>query len=227
MNWRMLGLAAALLLVVPVGIGAGDTPLLDLWGEASAIVSDVELFQPPQKKTYDPDQFYAEEQLVEGHTVFATIEFRANVSEAAENITIDGVVHCEDHVEADTWMGIPYRVRHAQAECYVGQRVVVTPDPFSGNPGSLANLSLSSLSYHPTGNTFPVRSPDGQWGTVEELWFEVDDRQYFAWATPVFEPWSWGEKTKNFIVPLPTDRLAHNDLSSYRVLLESDLRPGA
>lgn len=225
MNWRMYALAAALFLAVPVGIGATQNPVLDLWAEGSAIISDVELFDPPRKKVYDDWQFVKPEQVVEGHTTFVTIEMVARYENVTGNVTIDGVVHCEDHVEYEAWYNlVPTRVKRAQAECYAGQRVVVTPDPFSGDPGSLRDLAENPPIYRPTGSVYPILTPDGQMGYVEELSFDHLGRTYFAWATPVFQDWTWNGKTKNFIAPLPVERLLWNDADDYRVVLENDLR---
>lgn len=218
MKTRMFAIAGALFLI-PVGLGASQNPILDLWADGSVIIQDVEIFNPPQKKSYDPNEFYAEERLVEGHIVFATITFSPRYENATGNVTIDGVVHCEDHVEYDTFAGfIPYNIRRAQFECYTGQRVIITPDPFSGDPGSLTDLPL----MQPTGRVEGIRTPDGQRGYIEELSFVHEGKLWYAWATPVFEPWTRDGKVKNFMAPLPIERLASNDIDDYHVFLEDE-----
>ena len=235
MKWRMPAIAAALFLLVPVGIGTGQDPILDLWGEASAIVTNIELLPPQQNKTYDPNEFFAHEQLVEGHTTFATIEFRANVTVDAGNYTIDGTVECKDHIRGrgPVIFGfvIPGTVDEAHVECRVGQRVIITPDPFTGDPGFLGGggggggggSGGSAPAYAPTGEVRPIRTPNGQFGYIEELVFEHDGKTWYAWATTVMKPWERDGTLKNFIAPLPTDKLRLNDAASYRVILESDL----
>lgn len=227
MKWRMPALAAALFLLVPVGIGTGQDPVLDMWGEVSAIVTNIELIPPAQNKTYEDNEFFATEKLVEGHTVFATIEFRANVSVDESNVTIDGTVECTHHVD---WTGPPFfgvplpgRINEAHAECRFGERVVITPDPFTGDPGVLGGGSAPAPAYVPTGVVYPVLAPGGQRSYVEELVFEHDGKTWYAWATTVMKPWEREGTLKNFIAPLPADKLRLNDAASYRVILESDL----
>lgn len=218
MNLRMFGIAAALLLV-PAGLGAATDPIFEIWGDAVAIITDVELVNPPQDVTYNNSEFYAEEQLVEGHTVFATIEFRAYPVESEGNISIDGHVSCDHEVRVDTvpWMGIPIptRIERAQVACQVGERVFVTPDPFETG-GSSANPPT------PTGIVMPFEAPTG-WTYAEEFTYVAGDgKSYYAWAVPILEPWENARGTaKNFMLPMPIEKLRHNDVRDYSVYLMS------
>lgn len=219
MNWRMIALAAALLLIVPVGIGTAQDPILDLWGEASAIIQDVELIEPPRKKTYNDSDFIEPEQLVEGHTVFVTIDLQPQYENVSAEVDIGGYVSCEHHVAYEAMLYVvPTNIREAQVECAFGERVVVTPDPFSGDPGSLDDTGAL---YTPTGQVFPFTVPGGQSGYLEELVFEHEGRDYLAWATPVLRPFETAQGTKNFYAPLPLAGLqANGGIRDYRVVFE-------
>ena len=227
MTMRTFAVASALFLGM-AGLGAGENPVLDLWGEATAIVSGVELVDLPERREQDPATTSVGERLVEGHTVFAVIDVKTRpVNETEEFVEIEGVVHCEDRVSIRTErlfgvVPVPTGIDQAQLHCYVGQRVIVTPDPFTGDPGSLADLpALGASAARPTGVVLPVTAPDGQSTYAEEMSFEHAGRTYFAWAVPVLAPYE-NERgdVKNFRLPMPAERLRHNDVHDYCVLLE-------
>jgi hypothetical protein len=227
-NLRMLGIASALLLLVPFGYAAQPWTVFDTYNEVYAAVSDLEVLNLPDKKVYDPNSFFAEEQPVEGHTVFATIELRANTSEVEGNVTIAGVIDCRHDVEYDYEIfPIPSRVRRAEVGCVIGERVVVYPVNYTSNSGQ-------SSDFTPTGRVIPFTPPSGVPVYAEEFSFLltetnndglVVERTMFAWATPVVPPWTTDAgKVKNFMMPIPLDRILEMDCGDYQVVLERDLQ---
>lgn len=230
MNLRMIALASAMLLAVPLGVAAQPWEAFGLWGNVSATVQNVEVFDWPDKKVYDPTSFQVPEQLVEGHTTFATIEMRSNRTELEGNVSIAGYVRCDDEVEWE-WEGAPIfitRVRKAHVECTVGQRVIVTPDPFTGDPGY---IPIGGTSAEPTGRILPF-TPPGQPPTyAEELVYtqtlqdetgRVTQRTLYAWATPILPTFETPTGPKNFLMPIPLDRIYEMDVRDYSVVLEAD-----
>lgn len=232
---RALGIAAALLVLGPVGFAvASEWTAADAYGEATAGIYDVELFEPPQKKVYDPSSFRAAEQLVEGHTVFATIDLQAHFEETSGNVTITGLVRCEKDVQYRQWdpiglgFGIPYKVDHAEAECVVAERVVISPDPGQWQAPTVANVWLGPVT--PTGVVLPFTSPDGTEAYSEEFSFDVvremqdgrvESHVCYAWAVPVVGTFAAHDgDVKNLYAPLPIPRLQECGAEDYDLDLE-------
>lgn len=240
---RMVVLAVALLLGIPAASvlashGLPHLPtvpggqVVEAQAEEFVRVTDVMLADPPQ--FYESNfSFVRHEQLVEGHTVFATItnELKANVSNATIDIT--GHIECEHHVNASgpVVFGVPVfnRVHEAHEECRVGETVFVTPDPFV-DPNQQAAFSPMM----PTFRTFPFTTPSGERGESVEYSFEMLTydalgepvvRTLYAWETPIYAPWVGPDgDPKAFYAPLPAGRIMEMGLGDFTVIFADDPR---
>lgn len=235
---RMIAIAAALLLGVPLLVAALPNDLEpDLDGgtlvnenlNATARVVDVVLLDLPRPVDGREGEF-KEEQLVEGHTVFVTldIEVRLNMTNGTVNVT--GFVECENYLDVETGQPIPFprRIDRAGVECRQGERVIATPDPFF-DPNNVQNSGLVA-----TGRLIPFRAPMGEFGFAEEYvfttvrvndWGDETTGTYYAYATPVLEPWLHVDgRPKSFVAPLPGDRLAQMGVGDFTLLMEDDPR---
>lgn len=236
-NFRMLAVAGALALLVPVGVLA-DPPNDEVEAAADLVadVSDIQLLEPKNKPT-PGDWDLVGEQLVEGHTTFVTLEMVTSAEKLEGNLTIEGFLNCQHYGEASYswWMGVPIptRVDNVHAECHVGERVVVTPSIYctlSGNPNcSMAISPPAAPTMRPTGRLLPFETPSGERGFAEELVFTMnvqgEERDYNAWATPVFESWT-GENgnPKNFMMPIPRAKFHAMGEDHYNIVYETQVK---
>lgn len=237
-NLRMIGLASALLLLLPIGVMAmpdgaeessseDDGSVLDGYQEVTAAVYDVVLAQMPREKVYDPASFREEEQLVEGHTVFVVIELEYDLADTNGTVDIMGMVDCDARAtySGPTFLGIPLpeRIDRVEASCRVDEHVVVAPDPF-------ANPPLSSP--QPTGRLIPFHVPGVGHAYAEELSYPVartdasgwtETETFYAWKVPIWQPWIDAHgRPKNFYAPLPEDKLREMGESDFEVYHEKD-----
>jgi hypothetical protein len=235
-NLRMIGLASALLLLLPIGVMAmpdlGDeaprgSPTAGGYEEVTAAVYDVVLAQMPREKVYDPGSYHEAEQLVEGHTVFVTLDVTYAYNQSNGTVDIMGMVDCSANVKysGPTFLGIPLpeRVDSVQAGCRVDEYVIVTPDPFDDPPLAAAT---------PTGRLLPFQVPGVGGGYAEELQYPVQVQgpdgagrtaTFYAWKVPIWQPWTDDHgRPKDFYAPLPEDRLAEMGVRDFRVYHERD-----
>lgn len=243
---RMFALAGALLLLIPVGVLAGpQSDVYEVAAEVEARVSNIHLLDPAMNGT--PVNVGAmPEQVVEGHTTFVTLEVAVNGTQVQGNITVDGYVECDKHVDVGTSGGffvggyfVPYPtgVNDAHVACHVGERVIITPTVYCTVMGDFqcgANNTNIPLLLR-TGNVYPFTSPLGQSAYVEEYSFQktTDDGQgslvtttYYAWATPILMPWVNEQgQAQNMMLPIPSERLAAMPgVDHFRALYEDKVR---
>lgn len=234
-NIRMFAIAGALFLILPVGVYAAD-PLQDQVDAAvyeAASVTDIDVLRPAVRCAPITGELQPE-QVVEGHTTFVTLEARSDCEAIEGNVTVDGLVHCETHGSLRTsWIyvagvAVPIitHVDGVSEECMVGGRVVVTPTIYCTLTGdaqcnfSPTNMATAPLMF-PTGEVIAVMSPDGQLGYAEEFSFQNGAETYYAWATPIMRPWlDPAAQVKNFLVPVPTERLREMDTNDFHIIFE-------
>lgn len=240
LNKRMIAIAAALLMFFPVGVLAG--PAQDTVEAGADLVLEVKnlVVADPTYERDDPVDWdlVRPEQLVEGHTVFVTIETTGNVTVQEWNVTVDGHVECRHHgeIKGSWWNGVPFvtGAEHVRVECHVGERVVFTPSVYciaTGDP--TCPNATPSLPMVATGVILPFTTPTGEQGYVEELSFvnhETDawghpvEKTYYAYATPVFAPWITDEgQLQNFRTLIPVDRLREMQVSDWEVFAEENV----
>lgn len=237
-NLRMIGLAAAILLFIPVGMAAwpDDDPndgaaVTEYVVDAAFEVTDVAIANLPREKAYDPDSFQETERLVEGHTVFVTIDLEYDYVEANGTIDIWGDVHCSYDASApgrsytiplgpySVPIVVPERVDHARAQCTVMGQTVVMPDPTQGMPMSQPT---------PTGRQFPYETPNGARASAVEYEYLAERPDgavttLYAWLVPLHEPWlDFEGRPKNFYCPIPEDRLVEMGLEDFKVYHQQD-----
>lgn len=235
-NLRMIGIASALLLLLPIGVmampeggdeGNGDDPLLEGYQELTAAVYDVVLAQMPRERDLDPASLHEEERLVEGHTVFVVIEVTSHANQTNGTVDIMGMVDCEARATytGPTFLGIPLpeRIERVEASCRVDEYVIVAPDPFSNPPLAAAQ---------PTGRLVPFRVPGVGHAYAEELSYPVSTTDasgwtttetFYAWKVPIWQPWIDAHgRPKNFYAPIPEDRLLEMRVNDFEVYHEKD-----
>jgi len=233
-NFRMLGLASALLLLLPVAAWANpnDPSSYVVEGGAEGLlqVTDVALADLGAPRAIDPSSTHAQERLVEGHTVFAVIDITTHVLNDTGNFTVDGLVSCSAHAEGPT-RGItlpfvgkvyyPTRVDDVTVDCLEQHRVVVIPSPFQ--------TSSSYTPLHPTGVVTRYQTPNGDVGYEEEYaFFEqwsdaegVHQAPRYAWAVSAHPAWTKADgHAKNLMAPLPADRLHEMGLHGFQLVDE-------
>lgn len=229
-NARMFALAAAMLLGLAVFATSQqpDEDVIETAADVAAWVQDLELVSPPDRYEYPPWEL-GEEQLVEGHIVFHTIERTPQRIEENGSIDIVGNVNCQHHVNATTqsWFGLvflPDRVTEAWVECHAGERIVVTPSIFRASTAS---------PMMPTGNGFMLDTPTGEPAYAQELVFSVTElqsdgtfvaKEYYAWNVPVIQSWVYPDgTTKNLWFELPLDKLREMGTDRFEVIPERSL----
>lgn len=238
---RMIAIATALLLGTPLVFAAlPNDDELDVDGgelvnknlEAAAWVVDVTLADVPRQVDGRTDAF-REEQLVEGHTVFVTLDIEVRFNETNGSVNVTGFVECRHEV---SWTGpgartpvgtvfLPGHVDRAGAECRAGERVFATPDPFF-------DPEVQSSSMAPTGLLLPITTPSGEEGFVEEYvftqtrtdqWGDVAERTLYAYAAPIFAPWMHSDgRPKSFLVSIPTERVLEMGVNDFTIILQDD-----
>lgn len=205
---RTLWIAAALALFGPIvgfalsqsipNDGDPQDTVVHTQGDVQAYVTNVTALRPPDSRPYDPNSLVKTERLVEGHTVFTTIEItrQGNLSRGTVNLT--GDIHCWYDVGSDTWVipvlgifnvAIPTRLDHASAECTWDDKVIIHPQ---------VGVPLYDAMLVPTGRTWVTESPLGDPAVITEYSFqapvnETDGTQvlktFYAWSAPVLPAW--------------------------------------
>lgn len=234
-NFRMLGLASALLLLLPVAAWANpnDDPtstVVEGGAEGLLQVTDVALADLGASRVVDPNSTSTHERLVEGHTVFAVIDIKTRVVDDVGNFTVDGLVSCHAHAEGPTrgltlpFVGkvyYPTRVDSVEIDCLEQHRVVVIPSPV-GSTSSYTPLS-------PTGVVSRYQSPSGDVGYEDEYafferWSDAQgehEAQRYAWAVPVQSTWTKADgHAKNVMAPLPAARLLEMGVHDFQLVDE-------
>lgn len=244
-NLRMFALASALLLGIPLAVAAWPDPsdptvpggqVVEAYGEVAAYVEDIVIANAPAPETGRTGEF-RDEQVVEGHTTFVTLDIRVWHNRTEGTLNITGRVECTHEVRERHWelpipfvgnAPVPYKIDRAGAECKYGEEVYATPDPFF-DPGTAHATPLQ-----PTGRFFSFRTPAGEEAYAREHsftlitddgWTRPQEKTYYAYSTPVLKPWIHTDgRPKNFIVPLPEDRLAEMGVDHFQVVFENDVR---
>lgn len=233
-NLRMIGLASALLLLLPIGVMAmpdddapDDGSGVGGYEELTATVYDVVLAEMPREKVYDAGSYHEEEQLVEGHTVFVVLDVTYRFNDTNGTVDIMGMVDCkaEASYSGPTFLGIPLpeRVDGVHAGCRVDEYVLVAPDPFAYPPLAAAT---------PTGRLLPFDVPGVGRAYAEEMRYPVrlqapdgasETATFYAWKVPIWQTWTDAHgRPKNFYAPLPEDKLAEMGVGDYKVYHEKD-----
>ncbi|HET6404548.1 MAG TPA: hypothetical protein VFH78_07865 [Candidatus Thermoplasmatota archaeon] len=230
----MLGIAVAILVGLPIGLGLADHAighfavpggeLVNAGLEAAATVTDIVLLDT--FTTYDRVAVHnAPEQLVEGHTVFVTLDtlLLPNITNWTADIV--GNVECATHVngEGSFFAGlpiIPRRINEAHVECKAAGIVFVTPDPFYNSSQSY------SSPMEPTGVEIPFVAPNGVRGVATEYSYNVvrvdpwtlqqTSTTWYAWSVPLLEPWTHVDgSTKRWYCPIPVARIHEMDVTHF------------
>lgn len=230
---RTFALASALLLA-PFGWGYAqgiwDDPqeYHEYGSRVAAYVQNVTFADPPNRYVFD-EWNLTEEQLVEGHTTFVTIERSpiAEVKPGEWNIT--GFLRCEFVAEGEHSfllgvVPVPTRVERAGVECENGARVIVKPG---------TSLASAEGPMAPTGRLLEIRTPHGMRSYAEEFVYTVTEEQpdgtfvardRYAWSAPVFPPWADADgSVRNFWMPIPADRVDEMGVADFEVIPEVSL----
>lgn len=230
---RSLALAAALSLVLAVGVALADPArdAAEVSAEVVARVSNVRLFEPQYRWEPIPSGLHAEESLVEGHSVFVVLEYEGDATAVEGNVTVAGEVECDYRAEAGTapWLAdLPMvtGIREAWAKCRVHDQVIVTPAVYCQVQGDWDCDAAAAPVLVPTGERTWFQAPDGQRGEMVEYAFsatppgEREARTFYAFAVPVFEPWVHEDDglQRNLWAPLPLDRLHEMDVWDFKFL---------
>lgn len=230
---RAVALASALTFALAVGVALADpaSDAAEVVAEVLARVSDLRVFEPRYEAEPIPSGIHSAERLVEGHSVFAVLDFHSNATPVEGNVTVAGEVDCEYRAEVGTtpWYGgLPMvtGVREAWARCRVHDQVVVTPSVYCEVQGDWECDAPSALVLVPTGVRTAFQSPDGQWGEMVEYAFsatppgEREARTFYAFAVPIFRPWVHGDDgaTRDLWAPLPLGRLEQMDVWDFKFL---------
>lgn len=230
---RMLGIASALLLLLPIGVAAipygdeGEGTVVEGTQEVVAEVYDVVLANLPEERELDPSTLQEPEQLVEGHTVFVVIDVKTRPREANGSVDIMGMVECRANAtySGRTFLGIPLpeRVDRAQVRCRIDEHVIVSPDPFQDPPAGRPTA---------TDRLIPFRIPGVGTGYAEEFAYPVvrqradgseETLTFYAWKVPIWDAWVDGHgRPKNFYAPIPEDRLLEMGVGDFKVFHERD-----
>lgn len=240
---RTIGLASALLLLLPVYVWAAPDPtdpwslltgpdpndptslLVEGGARQYANVSHIDLVQPPVPHVQDPNTTVGREQLVEGHTTFAVITIRDQAVQDNGSVDVGAVVDCsaETHVNTTkTFFGIPVptSVDSTTAQCVENATLVAVPDPIP------FQSSVSPL--RPDGVVLRYQTPGGQVGYETEYAFEAqyvgDDGAMhnvtrYAWATTPTAPWTTSSgAVKDLYITMPLARLQEMGARSFHVV---------
>ncbi|HUR67935.1 MAG TPA: hypothetical protein VM370_01715 [Candidatus Thermoplasmatota archaeon] len=237
----MLAIAVAILVGIPIAFALADNGIPDVdggeivnfgLGEA-ATVTDLALIQPPGEY-FTNDSMLRPEQLVEGHTVFLTMDIV--LEKRVKNFTQElvGNVTCEFHEQGSgEFFGgivpVPSHFDELHEECHAAGMGFVTPDPFIDSD----DQTLIGATLTPTGNTPTVTAPNGEETQVTEYSYDIttenwlgeqQTRHLYAWSAPVLDPWTHSDgRTMNWYCPIPEERLVEMGLRHFRVLHESEM----
>lgn len=238
---RMVAVAVAILVGVPLLAAATHTPWHVIVQGGDVASANAEAYLEATNVTlveafahYDRMMVNdLPEQLVEGHTVFLTIEIPLIPNITNWTVDINGDVSCALNestrgVHGPFGIPIPTRIDRARLECQAAGEVFATPDPFYDSE----NAFRSSL--QPTGNVYPFVAPNGQPSYTEEYtFFTVRDdefgdaitRIYYAYAAPILDPWvAPNGETKSWVIALPDERLREMDVTEWTVVVDNDPR---
>ena len=233
LSLRSVALASALFLALAVGVALADpaSDTLEATGEALAAVSNLRVFEPQSRYEPIPAGLKGEETLVEGHSVFAVLDYHGNRTEVEGNVTVTGEVDCDYRAEAGTtpwYAGLPMvtGVREAWLRCRVHDQVIVTPTVYCQAQGDWECDAPGAPVLVPTGARTPFQGPDGQSGELVEYAFsatppgEAEPRTYYAFGVPILEPWVHLDDgaQRNLWAPLPLARLEQMDVWDFKFL---------
>ena len=233
MDLKTIASATALLLLIPVGLASMGPDQLIIEGGADQVgdISDIVLADL-SPFSYANNSTLASERLVEGHTVFVTIDIVRDVIVNNGSVDITGFARCDLHANATgpVFFGVvvPNRIHQAHEECHVGDRVIVTPDPFNAGTMSFPQ---------PTGVVHTFTAPNGEPGYAEEFAYTLTGFDLgtnmptqtvrYAWAVPVLDTWTDAHgRTMDFFAPLPNDRLWEMNAGDFQVVLEKNFPHG-
>lgn len=241
MQLKYIASAVALALIVsavaladPLQDPAQDVYEAGIW--AMAMIEFVNVVQPePQYEAHNHTWETPGEQLVEGHTTFVVLNAASseNHTELKGNVTVTGMVRCEDTVRGDYKPWLSYTVpsyvpvvggdaiavpfptgASAKVECYVGQQVIITPTVYchvTGNYGCTTDTQPSLPTMSPTGRIVPFVAPGGAASYMTEYSFEAPAEDgwpmtYYAWSVPLVTPWvNEDGEPQNLFCPIPRD----------------------
>jgi len=226
----MLALAAALLLIVPVGVFADPmSDVVTTSGRVVAEVKDVHLLGTAYNSTPVPTTLHEREQLVEGHAVFVTLESIANATPMVENVTGNGFVQCGANYQVTKswlavlgrWVPYPTDVNDVYAECSFGSTVIITPSVYCDLENDpRCGTESAAPTMRPDGSFYPFTTPDGQSGYVEEYAFDAGSRTCYAWSTPILHAWTDPSDgtPQNIQFELPADKLDEMGVDHFFVM---------
>ncbi len=229
---RMFALAGAFLTIAGIfvmGHPGDPDDVFEYAGDVGAYVRDIELayIATERNSTAWSD---GQEQLVEGHTTFYTIQRTTTFDEDKGEYNVTALLTCRAVArgETDSWFGLvrlPSTVDEAGVECEGGMRVIVSPSMIH-SPSSQVSPPV------PTGNRIPFIAPSGETGIMEEFVQTVnvehadgttEARDVYVWSTPVLTPWVQADgKVKNIWAPIPKDRLAEMGEDRFTMTPETD-----
>ena len=243
LNLRNTALAAALILAF--AMSANADPYSDVYeasGSVVAEVSNIKLIEPAYKYNVSKGELVPEN-LVEGHTVFVTMDIAAEATPVEGHIEVEGYVHCEH--EANTTqtsyylLGVPVpvvsSVNYVRARCDVYEGLVATPTIYcqvTGDWDCDPPAFGAAPVMVPTGTILPFVTPDGQQAEAEELTFvatppgEDAPRSFYAYRVPILLPWVDAEDglARNMHIPIPYDRLFEMDTWDFKFLHEDSVQ---
>lgn len=230
---RMLWIAVAIVVGLPTGIGLAHHAIghVQVPGgeivngglEAAATVTDIVLVDAIQ--TYDRVAVHNwPEQLVEGHTVFVTLDIPLVPNMTNWTADIIGDIECKTNTRTSGYffqgLPVPRRIDEAHAECRAAGRVFVTPDPFYDSNHTYGGQ------WRLTGVEIPFTAPDGQPGVMREYSYPVvqtdlvtlEQREstWYAWEVPILEPWLHADGSeKRWYCPIPVARIDEMGVSHF------------
>jgi hypothetical protein len=233
-NTRMLAVASALALFVPAvavalpSMWPGDDPsalIVEGGAEQYARVDNITTVDPPQSYVTDMNTTLGHEQLVEGHTTFATIDIVKHAVSEHGSVNLMATVNCyaETGWDGDTWFGIPFpsHVHTTTAQCIENATLVAMPNP-------LYQPSTQRSSLAPDGNVYPFTTPTGETGYETEYSFDVSyqdadgyvhHQTQYAWGVSPVHPWvDASGVVRSLYMSLPSDKLAEMGIHDFSIV---------
>jgi hypothetical protein len=233
-NVRMLALASALLLLLPLYAWAAPDPsdptslLIEGGAKQLLTASNVTLLELPGQRVQDPNTTYAHERLVEGHTTFAVITVESREVQRETNFTIEAFVQCAAQAGGSFWYAFglipyPHDVGSSTVQCVENATMVIMSDPV---PPFAQDARMSPLV--PDGVVLRVASPAGAIAYETEYVYKLsypdrDGRWHvetrYAWGVAPMPVWADASgQPKNLRAVLPFDRLEEMGVRSFRVV---------
>ena len=150
-NRRVFASAAAIAIFLALGVvGDGHQEILEYSARVVAELTDIEGV-PLEIVLYERVIPMTPEELVEGHTVFATMNIELIPHKVAKEVNVAGLVECRYDIIG---VQVPsLAIERIYAECNVGGSIWLS-DPDSAQPTSRHDLE-------PTGREYLVDPPDG------------------------------------------------------------------